>query len=67
MQQRLDALQRLILGEESCAQAVELDQSKVGRLARMDALQQQAMLDATHARAQHESTRLHERYGYGYG
>ncbi|WP_177345226.1 hypothetical protein [Pseudomonas sp. CC6-YY-74] len=51
MQQRLDALQRLILGEESCAQAVELDQSKVGRLARMDALQQQAMLDATHARA----------------
>lgn len=38
---------------ESSAQSresIELDQSKVGRLSRMDALQQQAMLDANRAR-----------------
>lgn len=58
LQQRLDELQRQIQGEESRDQAVELDQSKVGRLSRMDALQQQAMLDATHARTQHECIRL---------
>jgi DnaK suppressor protein len=39
-------------------QAVELDQSKVGRLSRMDALQQQAMLDATRVRAQRERVRI---------
>jgi len=30
---------------------VELDQTRVGRLSRMDALQQQAMAEATHERA----------------
>jgi DnaK suppressor protein len=31
--------------------AVELDQTRVGRLSRMDAIQQQAMAQAVHARA----------------
>lgn len=43
---------------ESRNQAVELDQTKVGRLSRMDALQQQAMLDATKARAEREKIRI---------
>ncbi|KQO31702.1 molecular chaperone DnaK [Pseudomonas sp. Leaf83] len=43
---------------ESRSQSVELDQSKVGRLSRMDALQQQAMNDAIRSRAQHERVRL---------
>jgi DnaK suppressor protein len=58
IEQRLAALQRL--GEEEPARepAVELDQVKVGRLSRMDALQQQAMLDASHARNRVERERL---------
>lgn len=43
LQQELTELaEREALGDES-AQTVELDQAKVGRLSRMDALQQQAM------------------------
>lgn len=38
---------------------VMLDQQSVGRLSRMDALQQQAMAQATHQRRQQERTRLH--------
>ncbi len=38
-----------ILGEEA-QKTVNLDQQSVGRLSRMDALQQQAMARATHAR-----------------
>ncbi len=38
---------------------VTLDQQIVGRLSRMDALQQQAMAKATHRRRQQEKTRLH--------
>lgn len=37
---------------------VELDQQAVGRLSRQDALQNQAMAKATHARRQIERTRL---------
>jgi len=37
---------------------VELDQQSVGRLSRMDALQNQAMANANHARRQAQKTRL---------
>ncbi len=37
---------------------VELDQQSVGRLSRMDALQNQAMANANHARRQAHKTRL---------
>ena len=46
------------LGESGQA-TVELDQQAVGRLSRMDALQNQAMAKATGARRQAERTRLH--------
>lgn len=36
-------LEQLLLMSEESSSAVELDQSKVGRLSRMDAMQQQAM------------------------
>lgn len=36
-------LEQLLLTSEESSSAVELDQSKVGRLSRMDAMQQQAM------------------------
>ncbi|MEM7221922.1 MAG: TraR/DksA family transcriptional regulator [Pseudomonadota bacterium] len=39
-------------------QAVELDQTRVGRLSRMDALQGQAMSLATHKRRQDELRRI---------
>jgi DnaK suppressor protein len=38
---------------------VELDQAKVGRLSRMDALQQQAMAQATARRNEQEIQRIH--------
>jgi len=37
---------------------VTLDQQSVGRLSRMDALQQQAMAEATHARRRQMETRI---------
>ena len=43
-------LERQSSGQLARSAAVELDQAKVGRLSRMDALQQQAMQDATQAR-----------------
>ena len=51
------------LAEEDAANAdsrdtVELQQDSVGRLSRMDALQNQAMAKATHARRQAERNRL---------
>jgi len=58
LEQRTTELDRLLEGHEVRAQSVELDQSKVGRLSRMDALQQQAMTDAIRSRAMHERTRL---------
>ena len=52
------ALQNLIAlaGDES--NAVELDQSKLGRLSRMDALQKQAMSQEVNRRRQIELTRI---------
>ncbi|MDR9393566.1 TraR/DksA family transcriptional regulator [Roseovarius sp. SYSU LYC5161] len=43
---------------EAAQATVELDQQAVGRLSRMDALQNQAMAKAGHARRQAEKTRL---------
>ncbi|WP_101068951.1 TraR/DksA family transcriptional regulator [Roseovarius salinarum] len=40
-------------------ETVALDQQAIGRLSRMDALQNQAMAKAGHARRQAERTRLH--------
>lgn len=53
-----DSLQELIkLAKENTA-AVELDQSKVGRLSRMDALQKQAMSQEVDRRRQIELSRI---------
>ena len=43
---------------DQAAGTVELDQSRVGRLSRMDALQQQAMAQATGHRRSHELRRI---------
>jgi DnaK suppressor protein len=43
-------------GHDRAAETVELDQSKVGRVSRMDALQQQAMSAAVGQRARLELT-----------
>ena len=58
LEQRLAELQRLSEELPAREQRVDLDQAKVGRLSRMDALQQQAMLDASHARNRVERERL---------
>ncbi len=50
----LDERGTLAAGDAATADdraAVELDQTRVGRLSRMDAMQQQAMAQAVHARA----------------
>ena len=58
LEQRIADLLQLLDGTETRSQSVELDQSKVGRLSRMDALQQQAMADAVRGRATREHSRL---------
>jgi len=45
-------------GQREAAGTVELDQSRVGRLSRMDALQQQAMARATNQRSSAELQRI---------
>ncbi|PIA67052.1 molecular chaperone DnaK [Ectopseudomonas toyotomiensis] len=57
LQIRLAELQSLECAAQS-RDSVELDQSKVGRLSRMDALQQQAMLDANRERGRRERLRI---------
>lgn len=44
------ALESLIISAKSSANAVELDQTKIGRLSRMDAIQRQAMAIETERR-----------------
>jgi DnaK suppressor protein len=56
--QRAAELDALLQNPAGRAQEVELDQSKVGRLSRMDALQQQAMTDAIRQRSLHERERI---------
>ncbi len=58
MTKRLTALEREDNETVSTRATVTLDQQSVGRLSRMDALQQQAMANATHQRRQQEKLRL---------
>lgn len=58
LQRRIAELEAGAGADASRSDAVELDQARVGRLSRMDAMQQQAMLDATRMRNQHELARL---------
>lgn len=70
LHQRRDELTDLL--ESEAAGIVELDQSKVGRLSRMDALQSQAMALETQRRAKVELVKIdialkkfeQEEYGY---
>jgi DnaK suppressor protein len=55
---RRDELQRLADTGDEAAAVVELDQSKVGRLSRMDAMQAQAMAQATADRRALELRRI---------
>ena len=59
---RIDALLTELAEEDALGQSgqatVELDQQAVGRLSRMDALQNQAMAKASHLRRQSLKTRL---------
>ncbi|WP_119165708.1 TraR/DksA family transcriptional regulator [Algihabitans albus] len=58
LRSRLWELERLSQDSGESRAAVELDQTRVGRLSRMDALQGQAMAQATEARRQQEIRRL---------
>lgn len=51
IQQKGD-LEELLNSSEEAADTVVLDQTKVGRLSRMDAMQQQAMAQASHSQHQ---------------
>lgn len=69
LKSELEALSHL---SAESRQTVTLDQQSVGRLSRMDALQQQAMANATAQRRQHDlirietALRLLEAGDYGY-
>ncbi|MGB1579873.1 MAG: TraR/DksA family transcriptional regulator [Nevskiales bacterium] len=54
--QLMDELHSLLHAAAQSSETVELDQTRQGRLSRMDALQGQAMAQASHARA---TARLH--------
>jgi len=56
--ERRAELEALIAGSKEARQAVELDQTKVGRLSRMDAIQGQAMALETDRRRQVELQRI---------
>jgi len=53
-----DELTRLAAASAESRRPVELDQSRVGRLSRMDALQAQAMQQASDGRRQREIARI---------
>lgn len=56
--QRREALQSAVQGGDDAAATVELDQTRVGRLSRMDALQGQAMSQETQRRREQELRRI---------
>ncbi len=58
LHQRLQALDRDDALNADSRKTVTLDQQSVGRLSRMDAMQQQAMAHATKARRDAERTRI---------
>lgn len=60
LEQRLAELRRAIEETEESRRPVELDQTSVGRLSRMDAMQAQAMALATRARQQEEMRRIEQ-------
>jgi DnaK suppressor protein len=72
LKKRLIELEMLSESSQSSRNAVDLDQSRVGRLSRIDALQMQAMEQAAEARRGLERQRIHqaftliERGDYGY-
>mgnify|MGYP003571198312 CR=1 FL=1 len=58
LQARRDELQALSSDSAQSREAVALDQQSVGRLSRMDAMQQQAMAQATESRRREELRRV---------
>ena len=58
LRRRLAELDALSENSRESRDAVDLDQSRVGRLSRMDALQQQAMQQAAEARRESERQRI---------
>ncbi|MGM0517986.1 MAG: TraR/DksA family transcriptional regulator [Pseudomonadota bacterium] len=52
------ALRQLLADSADATRTVELDQSRQGRLSRMDALQGQEMAKATRSRREHELARI---------
>jgi DnaK suppressor protein len=56
--ERRAALQDLSASSSAARRPVELDQSRVGRLSRMDAMQDQAMALETARRREHELNRI---------
>ncbi len=54
LEERLEAIMARQEAQEGNEAPVELDQSRVGRLSRMDAMQQQAMAQATGRRVEQE-------------
>ena len=73
IQGRIAALEQLVQEAESGCDTVTLDQARVGRLSRMDAMQSQAMNRAAQLRRRQELERLRlalrrisgdEEYGY---
>lgn len=59
LEARLAELESADGARRDAASTVELDQAQTGRLTRMDALQQQAMAQASNRRAQLEKQRIH--------
>lgn len=58
LQQRREALQQVAEAGDDAAATVELDQTRMGRLSRMDALQGQAMSQETRRRREQELRRI---------
>lgn len=58
LMERLVELQQIDALSEGSRRPVELDQNSVGRLSRMDAIQQQAMAVAAQGRRHHDARRI---------
>jgi DnaK suppressor protein len=72
LEERLAVIQTGRAAQQQEGEPIELDQTKVGRLSRMDAMQQQAMAQATARRTEVELQRIRTALGrlqsgdYGY-
>lgn len=58
LEERLEALESRRQSQKDDEKPVELDQTKMGRLSRMDAMQQQAMAQASGRRTEQEKQRI---------